>query len=137
MKKKFVVISALTILTCVVFATIVTFMVFKNSKYSIDTKNFEMTIEYNGDLNLNDLTIYNKLLNREVLVEDFMVVSCDSTDTIGEKVLVIKYKDQEFTVKFNVKYKVDFMVDGESVNQQFVTTSSEIVLPDNISKQGY
>ena len=46
-------------------------------------------------------------------------------------------KKQEFTIYFNVKYKVEFAVDGEVVSEQFVTTSDEIIIPQGITKEGY
>ncbi len=137
MKKRFVIIPAIMAITCAILVTIALVSIFGANKYKIDTKDMELTIEYNGELDLNDITIYNKLLNKEVLVDESMIVSCSSTDTIGRKVVVIRYRKQEFTIYFNVKYKVEFVVDDEVISEQFVTTSDEIIVPQDIAKEGY
>jgi len=113
-------------------------ILFQNKNpYELKTDHFESTIEFNGDVDFNTLTIYNTKTKETITADQFTVVSCSATDSIGEKILVIQYNNQQFTIPFKVKYKVDFYLDEQIVSSQFVTNTSEIIIPENVTKTGY
>ena len=113
-------------------------ILFQNKNpYELKTENFEATIEFNGDVDLNTLSIYNTKTKTNITASEFTVVSCSETNSIGEKILVIEYNGIQFTIPFKVKYKVEFYLDDQVVSSQFVTTAEEIIIPENITKTGY
>ena len=107
------------------------------NKYELDCKAFDATIELDGDVNVDDIKIYNSLTNKQINSDEYKIVKCDDTTTIGEKTLIIRYKDKNYTVHFSVKYKIEFLQDNNVINTQYVNSATEIVLPDNPIKSGY
>ena len=106
--------------------------------YAVDTAEFSSTIAKGDSVDLTGLKLKVTLIGTNTIeVTEAMVISCDATDTVGEKTLVFQYADKEFEVKFFVKYNVQFEVDGEIVSQQLVLTVGEIELPENPSKEGF
>ena len=106
--------------------------------YAVDTAEFSSTIAKGDSVDLTGLKLKVTLIGTNTIeVTEAMVISCDATDTVGEKTLVFQYADKEFEVKFFVKYNVQFEVDGEIISQQLVLTVGEIELPENPSKEGF
>ena len=112
-------------------------LVLNRSKYVVDYDEFESVVEYNGELDLESLVIYDKNSKKEVKFGEYEVVSCGETNSVGEKVVVIKYNNKTYKVNFTVKYKIEFKVDGEAIDTQYVKTAEEISLPSNPVKSGY
>ena len=135
-KKLLITIPLLLILFGGIFA--ISLAVLSNAKkYELRSEDFETTIAFNDEVDLNGIKIYDKDAKREISVGEFAIVRCDDTSSIGNKVLVVKYKDKEFTINFTVKYKVEFLLDGQVIETQYVNSASEIVVPDTVEKTGY
>ncbi len=116
---------------------VVCFACDKIDEYTLNTNNFEAVVEYNGEVDISNIIIYDNQSQCEISSDEFEIISCDDTDTIGKKLLVIQYKNQTYSIPFEVKYKVEFVVDGEAIDTQYVTSSDEIVIPNSPIKQGY
>lgn len=116
------------------------FLFIKNSEYHIDTTFFQSTYAYKDDVNLEGLTIVetekDEVVN-EIPVDESMVVSCDSTSSVGEKTLVLEYEKEQFIVNFVVMYEIQFIVDEKVADLQYVYKASEIKLPKDPTKTGY
>ena len=107
-------------------------------KVTVVTDNFETEIALNESVKYEDIYLISKSLYRtkEINVSEDMIVSCDDTTTIGEKKLVIKYNYKKYEINFNVKYRVDFVVDNKIVNSQLISSINELNIPSNIYKEG-
>ncbi len=128
------------IASSIVFAIIMILglaLVLNFEKYELRTDKFDAVVEFKGEVNLSNLKIYDKISKRVVSVGEFVVVSCDATDTVGDKLLVIEYDDHKYYINFKVKYKVEFVANGEVISTQFVDKADEIVLPEQPEKTGY
>lgn len=133
-KAIFVIISIICAL-CLCFGVI--FCVANQKKYSLITTDFAPIIGLNEDVDFTSLKIQNDKNQDLITATADMVISCDLTDTLGEKKLVIKYDGIEFETTFEVKYKVEFFVKGQVVDTQFVLSASEINMPSNPQLDGY
>ena len=115
--------------------------VFKdNTEYYVDAKAFESTVEYMGDVDLSGLTIVETKKDEIVAthqVDESMVVSCDSTSSIGEKELILSFEKNQFIVNFIVMYKATFMVGENVLTEKFVNKASEIDVPKDPYKFGF
>ena len=138
MKKKVLkIVLPISILLIGAIVTLCVILFQNKNPYELKTENFETTIEFNGDVDFNALTIYNTKTKETITANHFTIVSCSATNSIGEKILVIQYNNQQFTIPFKVKYKVDFYLDEQILSSQFVTNASEIIVPENVTKTGY
>ena len=100
------------------------------TEYELDTSRFNDEVAYNSTIDLSGLTLKITLFSTEyVQVNSTMLVSCDSTDSVGDKTLIIEYEGREFTIEFTVKYQVTFVANGEIVDTQMVLSADEIQLP--------
>ncbi len=99
--------------------------------YKIDDSNFEGIVAYNSEISFDGLNIIVQDGDKQtpVAVTPDMIVSCDDTTTVGNKKITIKYKEETLTVNFVVKYKVDFVVDSQIYETQYVLTKDEIIIP--------
>ena len=92
-------------------------IVFKdNTEYYVDTTYFQSTYAYKDDVDLSGLKIIETEkdeVKAEHQVEESMVTSCDSTNSVGEKTLVLTYDKEVFTVNFIVMYEIKFISDNE------------------------
>ncbi|MBE5764457.1 MAG: hypothetical protein E7339_02505 [Clostridiales bacterium] len=120
------------------------------SGYNIhpDLSDFSDVVELNGvvhyeDIKLNCAKLHgtndgsNKYHGFIVEVREDMIVSIDSTDTVGDKKLVIAYAGRELVISFTVKYKVSFLSMGEVFDTQYVLTPEEIQFPNPPKQEGY
>ena len=120
------------------------------SGYNIhpDLSDFSDVVELNGvvhyeDIKLNCAKLHatndgsNKYHGFIVEVREDMIVSIDSTDTVGDKKLVIAYAGRELVISFTVKYKVSFLSMGEVFDTQYVLTTEEIQFPNPPKQEGY
>ena len=116
-------------------------IVFKdNTEYYVDTTYFQSTYAYKDDVDLSGLKIIETEkdeVKAEHQVEESMVTSCDSTNSVGEKTLVLTYDKEVFTVNFIVMYEIKFISDNEVYNLQYVLKASEIKMPEEPKKTGY
>ena len=111
-----------------------------NTEYYVDTTYFQSTYAYKEDVDLSGLKIVEiekEEIKAEHQVDESMVLSCDSTSSVGEKELVLKFGKEEFVVNFIVMYEIQFMSDDEVYDLQYVLKASEIKMPDEPRKSGY
>lgn len=110
-----------------------------NGAYTVDIEEFDTVIEWGEDVSLDGITIVDNRVFGMVktnLTED-MIVSISDTDIAGRKEIVFKYNKKEYTVYFDVKYRVDFSAYGEVLDSQLVTEAGELQLPTPTAKPGY
>lgn len=94
--------------------------------YSLDSSAFNSTAVFGEKLSLNGLKLV-EAAGETVAVTDSMVTGAD-TNSAGEKELTISYNDQTFKVKYTVKFKVVYVVNGTE-DVQLVTDASQVVVP--------
>ena len=94
--------------------------------YQLDSTAFNSTVVFGEKLSLNGLKLV-EAGGEVVTVTDSMVSGVD-TSSAGEKTLTVSYNDQTFTVKYTVKFRIVFVVNGEETSQ-LVTSASEIKFP--------
>ena len=107
--------------------------------YTVDTKGFDSVLEWNDDVSIDGITVIdNRTLGlvKTPVTED-MIVSIDDTDTAGQKKIVFTHLNREFTVYFDVRYKVEFLSYGEIIDTQYVIDNEELVPPTPTPKTGY
>ena len=111
----------------------------KEADYRLDSKEFNTTVAYQEEVDLSGLQIVEIVDEEEtyIPVDESMVTSCDSTSSVGEKSLKIAYNDNEFEVKFTVKYRVKFLSNGDVIDTQYVLSASQINVPEDPSKSGF
>lgn len=109
-------------------------------RYAVDSEDFSSVVELGEDVSLDGI----KLVDNRTLglyrfsVKEDMVVRVGDTDTAGRKELVISHGGKEYIIHFEVKYRVDFVADGVTVNSQLVSHIGEITPPDAPNnKTGY
>ena len=115
--------------------------VFKdNTEYYVDTTYFQSTYAYKDEVDLSGLKIVETEkdeVKAEHQVEESMVVSCDSTNSVGEKTLVLTYDKEVFTINFVVMYEIQFISNNEVIDLQYVFKAGEIVTPEDPKMSGY
>lgn len=115
-------------------------LLIKDVEYYIETQNFNSIVAYKNEVDLEGITVV-KTEDDEIVdvieVNQSMISSCDSTNSIGEKSMTVNYDGETFIVNFVVKYRVDFMVDEEYIDTQYVLKASEISKPKDPIKSGY
>ena len=112
----------------------------KDVEYYINTSSFNTTVAYQEDVDVSTLIIEKYVdgeLSNKVPVDKTMIKNCDSTASVGEKSLTIKYNDQEFLINFIVKYKIEFLLDETVIDTQYVLKASEIEAPQDPVKPGF
>ncbi len=100
--------------------------------YSFVDESFNKEVIYDADNRLVDLTgLYFVDQNSEekTPVTSDMVVSGGNTNTIGENQLVLSHNSITTTFKYNVYYKVEFVVNGSVFDTILVENAQEITLP--------
>lgn len=95
--------------------------------YSLDSAAFNTTAVFGEKLSLNGLKLV-EAAGETVNVTSDMVSGVDTSST-GEKTLTISYNDQTFTVKYTVKFRIVFVVNGVETTQ-LVSSASEIKIPE-------
>ena len=102
-----------------------------SGRYAVDTEEFVAVVEYGDELSLKGI----KLVDNRTLgfyrfeVDDEMIVKVDETTTAGKREVIISHGGKEYVVHFEVKYRVDFVADGVTVDSQLVNNIGEVVLP--------
>ena len=95
--------------------------------YTLESAAFNTTAVFGEKLSLNGLKLV-EAAGETVNVTSDMVSGAD-TSSVGEKTLTISYNDQTFTVKYTVKFRIVFVVNGVETTQ-LVTSASEIKIPE-------
>ena len=111
----------------------------KNGSYTVDTEEFTSIIEWGDDISISDIKIIDNRvfgLSETTLTED-MIVSIEDTATAGQKKIVFEHNNKQFTVIFDVKYKIEFVSYGKVLDTQMVVTPDELNLPTPEAKTGY
>ena len=127
------------LVACAILGMIVLSAVLLKGEYTIDVDKFDSDIEWGESVSLEGIEIID---NRTLgflsmpLTRD-KVVSIDDTDEAGRKKIVFIHNNREFTVYFDVKYKVEFLSYGEIIDTQRVFGKDEIVPPVATPKTGY
>lgn len=93
----------------------------KTKNYELDSSNFNPVVEYNGEIDLEELTIVVDG-NDKVAITKEMVSGID-TSSVGNKTLSIDYQGHIFEVDYVVKYKLTFMIDNVVYETKFVIDS--------------
>ena len=107
--------------------------------YTVDTEEFATVVEFGDEIDFNDIKIIDNRIFGAVetrLTED-MIVSVDEITSAGQKKVVFEHNNKQFTVVFNVKYRVEFLSYGEIIDTQRVVTADELTLPTPKAKPGY
>lgn len=99
--------------------------------YSLYSENFEKIIGKGETVDISALAIERTANNETELipVTEDMIVYMDSSDSIGYKKVIVKYLEEEYTLHFEVRYRVDIAIDGEIVDSQLVKSPEDITLP--------
>ena len=95
--------------------------------YTLDSSAFKSTVVFGEKLSLSGLKLI-EAGGETVTVTDSMVTGID-TSSAGEKTLTVSYNDQTFEVKYTVKFRIVFVVNGVET-EQLVVSSSEINIPE-------
>ena len=114
-------------------------LIFKNVDYKVDTTEFKNVVAYQEEVDLAGLKIIETINGTAtgIPVDKSMVTACDPTSSLGDKTLTLTYKEKTFTVRFTVKYRVNFTSGSEVLYTQYVTKASEIHAPNDPYKPGY
>ncbi|MBQ9728690.1 MAG: hypothetical protein IJV85_03745 [Clostridia bacterium] len=107
----------------------------EEATYTVNTDAFDSVVEYGGTIDTADIVLVAG--TKRINVTPDMIVGSDGTDSVGTHVLIIGYNGQTFTVPYIVKYKVEFKVNAEVVDTQYVLSASEIVAPTEPVLDGY
>ena len=98
--------------------------------YTLEHNDFETTIAYGSDIDFSGLTITKnagKDSESSIPVTPDMILSYGDTDSVGKKQAVIQYENQQFTLDFWVKYKLDFWVDDTLYDSQYVLSYEDLI----------
>ena len=125
-----------SVLALFAFSVGLGFLVFYANKYTINTDKFQMVIGVDEKVSLEGIEIKNKLTNSIVDTSELKVIKCDSTSTIGKKVLIVKHKKTQHDIYFDVKYKIEFKVDNKVINTQYVVNKDEVISPAELIESG-
>ena len=99
--------------------------------YTVDTEEFTTVVEFGDQLEFGSIKIIdNRLfgLTETQLTED-MIVSVEDTSTAGQKKVVFEHNNKQFTVIFDIKYRVEFHSYGELIDTQLAVTPDDLTLP--------
>lgn len=127
------------LVACAILGAFVLCAVLLRGEYTIDTDKFDADVEWGESVSLEGIEIID---NRTLgflsmpLTRD-KIVSIDDTEEAGRKKIVFVHNNREFTVYFDVKYKVEFLSYGEIIDTQRVFGKDELVPPVATPKTGY
>lgn len=95
--------------------------------YTLNSANFNKAVVYNQSIDLSDFSIEGSD-GQKVNVTSSMVSGWD-TSSVGSKTLTISFEGMVANVNYTVKYEVKFVVDGQTVNTQYVLAANELSVP--------
>ncbi len=136
-KKKFIIICS-AIVASLMLISLVLILTRRKPTYTLENVHFNQVVSYNGELDLDNLSIIKKQGGKEerIVITPDMIVSGGETNSIGTRSVVIQYENQTFSVDITVKYRVEFVVNGEIVSTQYVVDENEIVYPNDPELEG-
>ena len=117
-----------------------------NGSYTMELvdNGFNPLVAYGEAIDCTNLTLhYKQILNNKVIwdttipVSSQMFVSGGDTSTVGEKELVIAYETYQFTIDYEVKYRVEYSALDGVFDTQYVYDASEIVKKEAPVYEGY
>ena len=110
----------------------------------LETEGFNPMLPYGEKFDCTGLMLhYKQELRGEIIWETKIQVSPDmflteqDMSVVGEKEVVIAYENYQFTLEYEVRYRVEYMVGGEAFNTQYVYDVSEVKVPDAPEREGY
>ena len=127
------------LIACAILGAFVGSMTLLRGEFTVDVNKFDAEIEWGEEVNLEGINIIdNRTLGLVTtpLTKD-MIVSIEEAEHAGRKKIVFMHNNKEFTVYFDVKFRVEFMSNGELIDTQLVSTSSELVAPTAKPRTGY
>ncbi len=131
--KKRIIIPLIIILTLLVCLTAC-----NKAEYTISTDRIDGVIVAGESVDLDGIYITRTEGKNvtEISVRSSMVSGLD-TSSAGNKTMVVKIGDETFEIRYTVKYRVEFVADGEVVDTQLVLDTGELVIPAPVEKEGY
>lgn len=96
--------------------------------YTLNSEGFNRTVVYDATFDYSDFVIEGSN-GEKISVTGNMVLGWD-TSSVGEKSLVVTYKDMTVTIPYTVKYEVKLAVDNQTISTQYVLDADEIEIPD-------
>lgn len=94
--------------------------------YTLDTAGFNSTIALGDELSLGGLKL---VADGETVAVTKDMISGVDTSSAGDKTMTVSYNGQSFNVKYTVKYRITFVIDGKET-VQLVSSADEIVIPE-------
>ena len=107
--------------------------------YELNTEEFEGVIAYGDtiDLSLITIMITENGVTTEVPVDASMITTHVDTTRVGTVMLDLNYAGKTFSIPVSVKYKVDFVVDGEVFKTIYTLNAAELASVIAPQKEGY
>ncbi len=99
--------------------------------YSLDKSEFNAVVEYNSSFSLDGLNILAQYSETtEVIpVTESMLVGTPDTSSVGTKQITIDFIGRIFVLSYEVKYKVEFVSQGETISTQYVLGIDDLQIP--------
>ena len=138
-RKALKIVFSIVLVTAVILGAYSVLTYFMIGEYTLHTDEFDSVAVHNGNIEIDGLSISdNRLfgLHKIELTED-MIVRRDDTSSAGIKEIVFEYAGREFVVYYEVKYRVDFVSNGEIIDTQLVFSSDELTPPTPTPNTGY
>ena len=110
-----------------------------HGQYTVDTEAAQTVIVSGDSFEFGNIKIVDNRvfgLVETTLTED-MIVSIEDTSEAGQKKVVFEHNNKQFTVIFEVKYKVEFLSYGEVIDTQLVVKADELKMPTPKPKDHY
>lgn len=102
----------------------------KIDSYEFVNEGFETTVIYDKDNKHVDLEgLYILSDGQKIPVTYDMVVSGGETNSVGLKEVSFEYHGTSYKVNYTVYYKVDYIVNGQVFDSQFIIDKSELKSP--------
>ncbi len=107
--------------------------------YQLNVSNFDGITTYGEPMDLSRITITRTEngVSTEVPVEASMVTSHVDTSRVGAHILKFNYSGQSFNLPVIVKYKLQFLVDGDVYQSVHVLNRAELGEVVHLEKPGY
>ena len=96
----------------------------QDAVYRLDSSDFQTVVAFGEEIDYSSLYIYRN--EDKFSVESSMITSAVDTSKLGSQELGISFEGHSFTVKVNVKYKAEFIVDGEVWKTEYIISPLEL-----------
>lgn len=132
------IIIALTIFTAGFFTS---YIIIENAsrKVYLEENTVDNQVVFTETIDYTEIKIINKTAfsKKEISVTEDMIVTNIDTRISGTQTLVIEYGGKKFEVEVEVRFKVEFVVDGDVIDTQLVLSKQDIIMPANPVKEGF